>query len=159
MTHPTYRPAPHLAAAATVLALSALLPPPAAHAQDTGGNVFHHGDALPWGDSSDGVRFVALYGDMSTDGEAFVFRLEVQPGFELRPHTHPIKEHLTVLSGRFYVGLGDTMDKEDAVAYEPGSYIAIAAGVPAYMWAEEETVVQVHGVGPLTTEFITPREG
>lgn len=105
------------------------------------------------------MRFVALYGDMSTDGEAFVFRLEVQPGFELRPHTHPILEHMTVLSGRFYVGLGDTMDKEDAVAYEPGSYIAIAAGVPAYMWAEEETVVQVHGVGPLTTEFITPGEG
>ena len=31
--------------------------------------------------------------------------------------------------------------------------------VPAYMWAEEETVIQLHGVGPLRTDFVTPGEG
>ncbi len=155
MTHPT----PRLATIAAILALWALLPARSAHAQDAAGNVSHHGGAIPWEDSGPGVRFVALYGDMSTGGEPFVFRLEVQAGFELRPHTHPVTEHLTVLSGRFFIGLGETMDRENAVAYEPGSYVAIAAGVPAYMWAEEETVIQVHGVGPLTTEFLTPGEG
>ncbi len=147
-----------IATVTTILALSALGNAPRAHAQVTPGNVFHPGDAIPWGEPDNGARFVALYGDMTTEGEPFVFRLEVQPGFEIRPHTHPNTEHLTVLSGRFFIGLGETMDKEDATAYGPGSYIAIAAGVPAYMWAEEETVIQVHGVGPLTTEFITPPE-
>ena len=66
---------------------------------------------------------------------------------------------MTVLSGNFFVGIGETWDREAATAYGPGSYLAIAAGVPAYMWVEEETVVQVHGVGPLATEFITPPEG
>ncbi len=145
-----------IAAAATTLALSAFCIPATARAQDTAGNIFHQGDAIPWGEPEDGVRYVALFGDMGTEGRSFVFRLEVQPGFELRPHTHPVTEHLTVLSGRFYVGLGETMDKEDATAYGPGSYIVIAAGVPAYMWAEEETVIQVHGVGPMTTEFVAP---
>lgn len=122
-------------------------------------NVFHQGDALPWGDPDNGMRYLALYGQSSAEGRSFVFRLEVQPGFELGPHTHPITEHMTVLSGNFFVGIGETLDREAATAYGPGSYLAIAAGVPAYMWVEEETVVQVHGVGPLATEFITPPEG
>ncbi len=145
-----------IATATTILALSVLSVAQPAHSQETPDNVLHQGNAIPWGEPSDGVRYVALYGEMTTEGRSFVFRLEVQPGFELRPHTHPVTEHLTVLSGRFYVGLGETMDKEAATAYGPGSYLAIAAGVPAYMWAEEETVIQVHGVGPMTTEFVTP---
>lgn len=147
-----------IATATTILALSFPGIAQPAHSQETPESVIHRGDAIPWGEPSNGVRYVALYGEMNTEGESFVFRLEVQPGFELRPHTHPVTEHLTVLSGRFYVGLGETMDREDATAYGPGSYLAIAAGVPAYMWAEEETVIQVHGVGPMTTEFITPPE-
>lgn len=126
--------------------------------QSTGTNVFHLGDALPWGEPANGMQYLALFGDSSAEGEPFVFRLKVRPGFELGPHTHPITEHLTVLSGNFLVGIGETFDREAATAYGPGSYLAIAAGVPAYMWVEEETVVQVHGVGPLATEFIAPPE-
>ena len=143
----------------TLLLLIALVGAAPVQAQDADGNVFHDGDALPWGDPNDGVRFLPLYGDYSADGEVFAFRLEVQPGFELGPHTHPVTEHMTVLSGRFFVGMGETMDKEAGTAYGPGSYIAIAANVPAYMWAEEETVVQVHGVGPFSTQPVTPPQG
>ncbi len=125
-------------------------------AQDSDGNVFHRGDALPWGEPDNGMRVLSLYGDPYHEGEPFAFRIEVQAGFEMGPHTHPITEHMTVLSGRFFVGIGETMDREAATGYGPGSYIAIGAGVPAFMWAEEETVVQVHGVGPLITEFIQP---
>ncbi len=121
-------------------------------------SVFHLGGALPWGEPSGGTRVLPLYGSATAQGRAFAFRLEVQPGFEMGPHTHPITEHLTVLSGEFWVGIGETMDRDAATAYGPGSYLAIAAGVPAYMWADEETVVQVHGVGPLTTDFIAPPE-
>ena len=144
-----------------MLALLVLLAtvPPQAKAQDARGNVFHDGATLPWGEPNGGVRFLPLYGSMEADGEVFAFRLEVQAGFELGPHTHPMTEHMTVLSGRFFVGLGETMDKEAGTAYGPGSYIAIAAEVPAYMWAEEETVIQVHGVGPFSTDFVTPPGG
>ena len=140
--------------AAAVL-LFALTPSPA-RAQDADGNVFHDGDSLPWGEPSNGTRFLPLYGNYSVDGEVFAFRLEVQPGFEIRPHTHPVTEHMTVLSGTFFVGMGETMDREVGTAYGPGSYIAIAAGLPAYMWAEETTVIQVHGVGPFSTDFVEP---
>lgn len=143
------------AAVAAALVLVALTATPV-QAQDADGNVFHDGESLPWGEPSNGTRFLPLYGNYGIGGEVFAFRLEVQPGFEIRPHTHPVTEHMTVLSGTFYVGMGETMDKEGATAYGPGSYIAIAAGLPAYMWADEVTVIQVHGVGPFSTDFVEP---
>lgn len=125
--------------------------------RDPTGAVFHRGDSLDWEDYGDGMRIVSLYGEPSEPGESFAFRLQVGDGFEMPPHTHPVDEHMTVLSGRFFVGLGETMDRAAAVEYGPGSYLVVAAGIPAFMWAEGETVVQVHGVGPFATEFVDPR--
>lgn len=124
---------------------------------DAHGNVFHDGASLRWGAPDGGMRFLPLYGsDYSVAGQPFAFRLHVQPGFEIAPHTHPVVEHITILSGTLHVGLGEAMDREAATAYGPGSYLAIGAHIVAYMWAEEETVVQVHGVGPFSTEFVAP---
>lgn len=150
--------------AATLLALLVGAPASAQDAEggarspadpDPRGNVFHDGSALPWGEPSDGVRFLPLYGtDYSAAGRPFAFRLHVQPGFELGPHTHPVTEHITILSGTLFVGLGEAMDREAATPYGPGSYLAIGADVPAFMWSEEATIVQVHGVGPFATQFV-----
>ena len=138
-----------------LLAVLGLAITPPVHAQDTGQGLAVVEDVAR-GELNNGVRMLPLYGEPATAGEVFAFRLEVHPGFDLAPHTHPVTEHMTVLSGRFFVGLGETMDKEAAKAYSPGSYIAIAAHEPAYMWVEEVTVVQVHGVGPFSTEFVGP---
>jgi len=141
------------------LGLTAILAPATAQAPpapDAHGNVFHDGSDLAWGEPDNGVRFLPLYGSYDQEDESFAFRLHVQPGFELGPHTHPGVEHLTILSGSLFVGIGDTMDRTSATAYGPGSYLAIGAGVAAYMWAAEETVVQVHGIGPFSTDFVEP---
>ena len=155
--HPAASAFPFVALLA--VAAFALVGPAPVQAQDADENIFLDGADLPWGEPANGMQYLALYGDSSAEGHAFVFRLKVNTGFELGPHTHPITEHMTVLSGTFFVGIGETLDREAATAFGPGSYIAIAAEVPAYMWAEGETVVQVHGVGPLRTEFITPPQG
>jgi len=127
---------------------------PADHLADA---VFHRGDSLDWEDYGDGMRILSLYGQPSEPGASFAFRLEVDDDFEMPPHTHPVAEHMTVLSGRFFVGLGETMDRTAAAEYGPNSYIVVPAGTPAFMWTEGKTVVQVHGVGPFTTEFVDPR--
>ena len=130
-----------------------------ARGQEEDRNVFHHGDQLPWTEVRNGVRTAPLFGNPGAEGELFAFRLEASDGFEMAPHTHPVAEHMTVLTGRFFVGVGETFDRDTAVEYGPGSYVVIAAGVPAYMWVEGPTVVQVHGRGPLTTDFVTPPGG
>ena len=138
-----------------VAILTALGLPAGGAAQDADGNVAFTAGTIPWGQPGQ-TTMAPLYGNPGAEGESFTFRLEVDDGFEMGPHTHPVAEHMTVLSGRFYVGFGETLDRSAAVEYGPGSYIVVGAGVPAYMWAEGKTVVQVHGVGPLSTEFIEP---
>lgn len=114
--------------ASTLLALLLAVPSAAQEADapgnpadpDAHGNVFHDGASLPWGAPDDGLRFLPLYGsDYSVAGQPFAFRLHVQPGFEIAPHTHPVVEHVTILSGTLHVGLGETMDREAATAYGP----------------------------------------
>ena len=118
---------------------------------DSSSNVLLEGSALPWIDAGDGVKIARLYGNSQEPGQPFAFRLIVPDGFEMGPHTHPVAEHMTVISGKFFVGIGRTLDRDAAQEFGPGSYVVIAADVPAYMWAVGETVVQVHGIGPLET--------
>ena len=121
---------------------------------DSSSNVLLEGSALPWVDAGDGIKRAQLYGNAQEPGQPFAFRLMVPDGFEMGPHTHPIAEHMTVISGKFFVGIGRTLDRHAAKEFGPGSYVVIGADVPAYMWAVGETVVQIHGIGPLQTIWI-----
>lgn len=149
------RPLRRLLASASFLILLAS-PASAQHAGSGAGNgnVLLDGAAIPYQEIAPGVRQAILYGSPSAEGQPFTFRLHIAESFEMGPHTHPVPEHMTVLSGRFFVGIGAVVDSAKAVEYGPGSYIVVDAGVPAYMWAEGETVVQVHGVGPLRTVML-----
>jgi len=129
--------------------------PGAITAQDADGVIAVTGQAVEWRDLGGGLKMASLQGNSSAEGEHFVFRLATPDGFEMQPHTHPVTENMTVLSGRFYVGLGETFDRSAALGYGPGSYISIDAGVPAYMFSVGPTVVQVHGVGPLRTIYLS----
>lgn len=149
---------PSLLASASFLIL--LAAPASAQHADSGagsGNVLLDAAAIPYKEIAPGVRQAILYGSPAAEGQPFTFRLHIAESFEMGPHTHPVPEHMTVLSGRFFVGIGEVVDRSKAVEYGPGSYVVVDAGVPAYMWAEGETVVQVHGVGPLRTEMIEAR--
>ncbi len=68
---------------------------------DSSSNVLLEGSALPWVDAGDGIKRAQLYGNAQELGEPFAFRLMVPDGFEMGPHTHPIAEHMTVISGKF----------------------------------------------------------
>ena len=154
---PSGRFAAAQAAVGVLLALSAQLGPAAgSQVAEDSVNVIVPADSLDWQGSGD-MRFATLYGNSSEPGQ-FAFRIETRPGFEMAPHTHPATEHLTVLSGTLHLGFGETFDKGKGTAYGPGSYVAVGAGVAAYMWFEELTVVQVHGTGPFTTQYVG-REG
>jgi mannose-6-phosphate isomerase-like protein (cupin superfamily) len=122
------------------------------------GNVLLTGTEIPYEEIAPGVERALLHGNPAGDGEPFAFRLRVTGTFQMEPHTHPVPEHMTVLSGRLFVGIGEVMDRSRAVEYGPGSYVMINADVPAYMWTQGTTVVQIHGVGPLRTVFVPKRD-
>src|SRR5262245_27142926 len=59
-------------------------------------------------------------------GEApYVIRVKVSAGTRVMPHVHPENRVYTVMSGIFYIGLGEEFKEEDLKAYPPGSVIVL----------------------------------
>jgi len=89
-----------------------------------------------------------LLGDPDVAGEQFVIRIRELPGTIIPPHSHPVDEHLTIVSGTLHFGFGDSFDSARLTALPAGSYGYAPTGTTMFGYAPEGAVVQVHGVGP-----------
>lgn len=106
---------------------------------------------------SAGAKFAVLEGDPAKEG-LFTMRLWLPGGFQIKPHWHPAVEHVTVLSGTFHVGMGDAFDAAQAGALPTGTFAFLAPQMHHFAWAEGDTVVQVHGVGPWQINYLDPAD-
>lgn len=100
-----------------------------------------------------GAQFAVVHGDPTMDG-MYVVRLKVPAGFRIAAHTHPNDENVTVLSGTFHIGTGDVLDEKNGRAIKPGGYAYVAAGMRHYAWFSEDTVIQLHGMGPQGIAYV-----
>jgi quercetin dioxygenase-like cupin family protein len=99
------------------------------------------------------ARLAVVVGDPANPGP-YVIRVKVPGGVKLMPHRHPEDRIYTVLSGVFYIGLGEEFDREALRAYPPGSVVVLPGGTFHFHWAQSgEYVTQVSGTGPLGLEY------
>lgn len=102
------------------------------------------------------ARLSAVVGDPSKPGP-YLIRVKVPAGVKLMPHKHPEDRLYTVISGVFYIGLGDEFDPDKLQAYPPGAVIVLPGNTPHFHWAKSgEYVTQVTGIGPLGIEYVDP---
>ena len=134
-----------------VAALAASFLPVAAPAQ---------APALAWGPAPAvfpaGAKMAVLQGDPSK-AEVYAVRLDMPSGYKVPPHFHPTDEHVTVISGTFLVGMGDSLDAAHTTALAAGAFITAGANVHHYAIARGHTVVQVHGMGPFALTYVHPQ--
>ena len=104
-----------------------------------------------------GAEAAVLFGDPSEDG-LFVLRLKLPAGYSVAPHTHPVDEVITVISGTFRMGMGQAADQRKAQALPAGSFFALPPGMAHYVFTDEETVVQISTVGPWGLTYINPKD-
>lgn len=104
-----------------------------------------------------GAMLAVLEGDPAKDGP-FVFRVKLPDGYRVPPHTHPKTERVTVISGTFNVGMGDKFDEKAGRAMPAGTYGHWRAGMRHFVWAKGETVLQFHGTGPWSIEYVNPED-
>jgi quercetin dioxygenase-like cupin family protein len=91
--------------------------------------------------------------------EPYTIRVKVPSGVKLMPHSHPEDRVYTVISGVFYVGLGDKFDAEKLQAYAPCSVIILPGNTSHFHWAESgEYVTQVRAIGPLGLEYVNSND-
>jgi hypothetical protein len=101
-----------------------------------------------------GAQLAVLEGDpMGTSGD-FTVRLKMPDGYRIAPHWHPNRENVTVISGSFKVGMGDTFDVSKMSAFPPGSFAYLDPSMHHYGMAVGETVVQIHGAAPLQVKYV-----
>jgi anti-sigma factor ChrR (cupin superfamily) len=104
-----------------------------------------------------GVSVMTLLGSRTTPGP-YVYRVKARNGVRIPPHWHTQTMHLTVLSGRFVMAMGESLDSIKAKSYDPGSFLVLPARMRHIEWFEGETVVQVETEGPLETVFLNPAD-
>ena len=104
-----------------------------------------------------GAQVAVLEGDPAKAG-AFTMRAKLPDGFQIPPHWHPVDEHVTVLQGTFYVGMGEKFDQSAGNAMPAGSFAFMKQGVRHFAWTKGETIIQLHGVGPWGINYVNPQD-
>lgn|SRR5262245_31209311 len=120
----------------------------------------YHAMAMPgdlkWSDVPSlpaGAKIAVLEGPLNEAGP-ITFRLRFPPNYQIPAHWHPGIEHVTVISGSFYMGAGDKLDRSRGQALSAGSFAIMPPKTHHFGWTQEETIVQVHGVGPWGITYV-----
>ena len=104
-----------------------------------------------------GAQAAVLFGDPTKEG-LFALRVKFPAGYAIPPHTHPVDEVVTVISGTFNLGMGGTAEKNTVTALPAGSFFALPPETPHYAFIEEETVVQITTNGPWGLKYVNPAD-
>ena len=115
-------------------------------------------DQLKWADVGSlppGAKLAIVEGPLN-EAVPFVFRLKLPANYRIPAHWHPAIEHVTVLSGTFYMGAGDALDASQAMAMPAGSAAIMQPRTNHYALTRDEVIVQVHGVGPWGITYVNP---
>ena len=61
---------------------------------------------------------------------------------------------VTVISGSFNMGFGDELDAGKGKTLTTGSVFEMPATIHHFGWTTEETIIQEHGIGPLSVNYL-----
>ena len=119
------------------------------------------GEDFSWGPAPAifpaGAQMAVLQGNPGGT-EMFTVRLRFPNGYKIAPHTHPTDEHVTVISGHFKVGMGETVDANAMMTLKSGGFVTAPANHAHYASAVGPTVVQVSAMGPFAMTYVNPAD-
>jgi hypothetical protein len=104
-----------------------------------------------------GAKFAVLEGNPSNPG-LYTMRLSVPAGYKVPPHWHSKAEHVTVISGKFNLGMGEKFDDSKGNAMPAGTFGFLPPQMKHFAWASEATVIQLHGEGPWEITYVNPAD-
>ena len=135
--------------------------PVAAHPAAHENNAFTP-DAIQWGPApsfmAPGAQLAVIEGNPTASSGDYTLRLKMPDGYQIAPHWHPLRENVTVISGTFKVGMGDTFNQEKMASFPAGSFAYLDPDMHHYAMASGEVIVQVHGMSPLQFNYVNPQD-
>lgn len=115
---------------------------------------------LQWADVPSlppGAKVAVIEGPLN-EAVPFTIRLKLPANFKIPAHWHPAIEHVTVLSGTFNVGMGDKFDMAATRPLSAGGMAIMQPNTNHFVWTKDETIIQVHGVGPWALNYVNPAD-
>lgn len=104
-----------------------------------------------------GAKLAAIEGQLN-EPVPFTFRLRFPADYKIPAHWHPAIEHVTVISGTINMGVGDELDPAKTKPLTAGSVAIMQPQTNHFVWAKEESIVQIHGVGPWAINYVNPKD-
>jgi quercetin dioxygenase-like cupin family protein len=115
-------------------------------------------DWKPFPSFPESARLAVVVGNLSKPAP-YVVRVKLPSGVKLMPHRHAEDRVYTVISGVFYIGVGEHFEEGKLEAYPPGAVIVLPGGTPHFHWAKSgEYVTQVTAIGPISLEYVDPED-
>jgi len=100
------------------------------------------------------AKLAVLVGEPTKPGP-YVIRVKLPHGTKMMPHKHAEDRIYTVISGIFYIGLGDEFDESKLTAHGPGTVLVLPSGQSHFHWARSgEYITQVTAIGPLRLSYV-----
>jgi hypothetical protein len=97
-----------------------------------------------------------VWGNPDVPGMPFVIRIHNDAGYIVLPHTHPEDEHIVVVKGNWSLAMGARFSRAALEPLEVGSYGFVPRKMAHYGRATTDLTIQVHGIGPFSTDFVDP---
>ena len=105
-----------------------------------------------------GQSATMLYGDPTKPG-LYTVLLRLEPHKRIMPLSHPDSRFVTVLSGSFYIGWGDTYDETRLKALSAGGIYTEPANANHFGETRDEpALVAITGYGPSGTTYANPAD-
>jgi hypothetical protein len=119
-------------------------------------------EKIPWGPAppfiAPGAQLAVIEGNPGASSGDYTVRLKMPDGYRIAPHWHPLRENVTVITGTFKVGMGDTFDTTKMGSFPAGSFAYLDPDMHHYAMASGEVIVQVHGRAPLQFNYVNPSD-
>jgi quercetin dioxygenase-like cupin family protein len=124
-------------------------------------HVMVDGAQMKWGPAppvlNKGAELAVISGDPGSTGP-YVIRLKMPAGYKIAPHWHPTDENITVISGTFSAGMGETFDPKATKTLAAGGFALMPAEMRHFAWTKGGATVQVHGMGPFMLNYVNPAD-
>lgn len=142
-----------------LLAITVISIPLLAHAEKYAAPIVITPDTLKWRDFDafpPGAKAALLAGNPRSG--YFMLRVKLPAHYKVPPNWQSIEIYVTVISGSYSIGVGDTFNPKTGKTLPSTGSVIIPANTHLYFWSKKGAILEIHGVGPWTINYINPKD-
>jgi len=104
-----------------------------------------------------GAQIVVLAGDPSK-AAPYTVRLKFPANYDIPAHSHPTDENVAVVSGEFFMGMGNTLDRKIGMALGLGGFALMPANANHFAYTKGAVTILLYGTGPVEFKYVNPSD-